>query len=227
MHHRLNLKSLITCYTLTLLFGLAFCAQKGWCQVEAPRTEFEDLKVLDGPMPELGKGRDLTTKFRFIEQYAESDSSGGFLSQYDVAFRESIRITNNNPGPAPTTEKIIRSGRYTERPTEVSDVDKQQVNALLRRYLKAEVDPDPFKKLVPPALMEDMTVEITDPTGIRPQIISMTAGRNIREQELLFVESTPFLPSIGLILPRTGKRLGESWPLSRAGIAALVREPSS
>ena len=182
----------------------------------------------DAPAPALGNDadRDLTTKFKFREQYSETEQPG-YLCQYDVAFRETLRISSETGQAAPQVQKVVRSARYTERPLQVTEIDRQVIASVLRRYMLAEVDPDPFSKQGSPHLMEELSISIADPTAVSPRMVSLSPGRPLREQEYRFVQNNPFTPAMGLMVPNTGLHLKQTWNLSRTAISALMGEQAT
>jgi len=225
-----NLKAWLARLLFLLPWGISgWCGSTAWSQEQPAKPSSLPAPIQDPQAPQLGNNldRDLTTKFRFREQYSETEQPA-HLCQYDVAFKETLQVVSSETGQgAPRTQKIVRSGLYTERPLQVTEIDRQVIASVLRRYMSAEVDPDPFSKQVPPRLMKDLTIAIADPTAASPRLMSLSMDRPVREQEYRFVQNNPFTPAIGLLIPNTGLQLKQTWTVSRTALSALMGEPAS
>ncbi len=56
------------------------------------------------------------------------------------------------------------------------------------------------------------------------QVVSLTAGRQLRRQEYILVTQESFLPTLASVLPLKPGRVGDTWPVPRDAAAALLGE---
>ena len=54
-----------------------------------------------------------------------------------------------------------------------------------------------------------------------PTVVSLT-DRSIRQQEFARISQQTFLPGLRLILPRKPSRVGDTWPISKPAILAMI-----
>lgn len=186
----------------------------------------EPKKAADEPAQGVGGAaqRDLASRFRFLELHKltrSGDVPG--LWQYEVAFRETLHITTEQPQAAPTVQEVKRGGRFTERAAELS-ADRRVVTSVVRQYDTAEATLNPPSATKLPKLAENLKVWVKDLGGAEPALISLTPGRGLLLQEYGFAMTTPYLPLMTYMLPEQYVRIGDSWTLTRTAAAALVGE---
>lgn len=180
------------------------------------------------PGANLGQApaRDLTTRYLLIETYSENDGGAAQgLSQYQVAFRETVTELRDNPQGAPDQQVTTRQARFTERPIEVGPGDNRMVSALIRRYGAARVDPNPWARAGGAPLMDGLTVWYEPPSGGLSRILSLTPGRSLLEQEYRFAKGNPLVSDLAYILPEFPVQIYDAWPVDRRGLSALLSTP--
>jgi hypothetical protein len=170
-----------------------------------------------------GENQALSARYRFQEKYIVVDNPAQpeQLSQYEVATRETAKITRERPQGAPEFDQTELKSIYTER---VAKINKDgTVGELVRRYdtvkLKSTVE---FTKYKTPYL-EGLTVLYRLQNRMSPQILSLT-DRQLRQREYEQISYQAFLPSVSYVLPRRPSRVGDSWPVTRPALRALIGE---
>lgn len=200
----------------TLALGLALTLAAGTpTPAQAPKAESA------GP---AGPDRDLTTRFRLVERYASQDGPDQ-LSAYEVAYRETVKVTVETPQAAPRIEEVRRSGRFDERVATVAPLDGRTVSAVVRRYDEASVTPDPWSESGAPPLMSGLELYYAGVGSASPRLAVLSANRPLWEHEYRFALGNPSAPTLAALLPERPLRLGDTWPLSQSGAAALLGEP--
>lgn len=170
--------------------------------------------------------RDLTTRFRFIERYSAKPEAGE-LNEYLVAYRETLRLLRENLQGAPLRQDVVRTARFVEKALTVSSVDRRLVSTMLRRYEDAKVTPDPWSELGAPPIMSDVTVLIENAISSAPRVVVLPPVRPLWDHEYRFTLGTPQVSTLATVVPETPLRLGETFAVSRAGVAALLGEPAT
>jgi hypothetical protein len=179
-----------------------------------------------GQEPAAGPGRDLATRYRLVEAYSDSEQVAvGQLTEYEVAFRETVKATVESAEAPPRVEEVRRAARYAERPLRVGLVDSRNVSRVLRRYEEASVTPDPWGESGAPALMSGLELVIEGPATASPRMIVLSGDRPLWEHEYRFAAGNPLMPALASLLPDRPLRLGDPWTLSQAAAAALLGQP--
>ena len=111
---------------------------------------------------------------------------------------------------------------YTERVAKVSK--EGAVSEVVRRYdkvnFKTTLPIRPFKT----KWLEGMTILYRLSNRLMPTVVSLT-DRVIRQQEFERISQQAFLPALAMILPRKASRVGDTWPVPKAGGLGDDRRP--
>jgi hypothetical protein len=168
---------------------------------------------------------DLTSRYRLVETYTTKPDAPG-LSQYQVAFRETLSRAQETEQSAPKQTVIVRQARFTEAPAEVGPSDDRLVSAVVRRYEAAQVTPNPFEALSIPPLMKDLTLWYKEQPGSDlPSLVVLSQARPLYEHEYQFTANNPYTPNLSLLLPDPHLppiHLLETWQPTARAIATLV-----
>jgi hypothetical protein len=170
---------------------------------------------LPGPQ---GDAQSLSAHYRFLEGYTDDPAKTGLLNQYQVAYRETIKLIRDKPQGDPDTDQLVVQTIYTERV--VKAAISGQLSDVIRRYEKANfkttVEIRPYKTM----FLEGLTVLYRFQPG-RPQVLSLT-GRQLREREYASICQETFLPILTTILPRQAVRVGDTWSIPQMAAWALL-----
>ncbi len=155
----------------------------------APAPAADTATPRPGTEPAQAPARDLTTRYLLVETYSARDGEADRgLTQYQVAFRETVTESRDQAQGAPTSQVTVRQARFTERPVEVGPGDDRMVSVLVRRYEAARVDPNPWAKAGTAPLMADLTVWFESLPGsapthplVDPCAVDPGAGISVRE----------------------------------------------
>jgi hypothetical protein len=167
---------------------------------------------------------DLSTRYRFLERPSVNagPQAEGVVGAYRVALRETLTKTTDQPQGAPIRKDRTIQATYQERPAEISPLDDRRVIAAVRRYETVTMNPEPENPPARPRLFQDLTVWYDDQPGEAPRILSLVPNRPLRDLEYLFAARQVFVPDLVLALPELPLRVGDTYPLSRGGMEALV-----
>jgi hypothetical protein len=171
-----------------------------------------------------GDAQALSMHYRFSERYTDDPAKPDLLSQYQVASRDTVKVTTDKPQGAPEQNETVLHTIYTER---VAKMAKEgQVSSMVRRYDKANfkttVQIRPYKK----KMLEGLTILYTLQRRPTPQVLCLTGGP-LRDTEYLVISQQAFLPVVATILPRQPARVGDTWVVPHAAAWALLGSPPS
>jgi hypothetical protein len=174
--------------------------------------------------------RDLSTRYLLRELYSLEELQGQpTLSQYQVAYHERVRLTQDAGEGKAEAREFVYQARFTERPARpfgTGATDPSMIFAVVRRYESAAVEPDLWTRLGDPAFMEGAELWIKSPGRPNPPIMVLTPGRELREHEYRFAAGNPFVPAYAAVLPTASVRLRDTWAVPRAAASALLGEPA-
>lgn len=168
--------------------------------------------------------QDVGQRYRFLERYSATDdpTKPEFLTQYKVGFRETIKVTREKPQGAPDQDHVSSQCIYTERVAKLAK--GALVTEVVRHYdkvnFKTSLDIPRYKT----KLLEGLTVLYRLQPRSLPQVVCLTPGRQLRQQEYIGVVQESFLPTLASILPRKPGRVGDTWPVPREAASALLGE---
>ena len=180
------------------------------------------------PAPTEGSGRrpgDLTTRYRFIEQYSPTDAPANpqAVAQARVAIRETIKIETDNPRGAPDRKQVVVQTIYTERPAEVGGNGVE--TSAIRRYDAFRLSPEPpGSKPSEPRPLEGLTIWYQPQPSENPLVLSLSENRRLRENEYSIISRQVFLPDLAAVLPSLPSRIGDRWRIPRTATRALLGE---
>ncbi len=167
----------------------------------------------------------LSLRYRFIEKYSvtEDPNHPEVITQYRVGLRETQRIEREKAQGAPDRSEVTHQTIYTERAAQVSKLG--EVAAAVRRYDRFQK-----KELATPTqaarrpVFEGLTVWLRRQAGQKPQVLSLTSDRPLREIEYSDITKQVLVPQLTALLPPTPRRVGDSWTISRQAAQCLVAE---
>lgn len=172
--------------------------------------------------------RDLTTRYLLAERHTppargQAPAAGPGRGPYQVAYRESETLSEENAQGAPARHSAVRQARFSERPVETGPADDRMVTALVRRYEAARVQTDDRDPPAGPPPVADLTVWVESAPGTMPRVLVLDEGRSLRESDFLFItRRTPYTPDLAYLLPEFPVRLYDTWPVDRRGLNALL-----
>lgn len=170
---------------------------------------------------------DLSTRYRLREKptLAAGKAPEGTVGQYRVAFREKITTIVDQPRSAPKRLELTFQGIYRERPAVINPLDDRKVDAAVRRYDGATIDPAPPAKPTQPRPFDGLLLWYEDRPGDWPQILSLSPDRSLIGREYLTVARQGFVPDLAFALPDLPLRAGDTYRVSPAGAEALAGGP--
>jgi len=166
----------------------------------------------------------VSQRYRFLERYSakEDPTKPELLTQYQVGFRETIKVTREKPQGAPDQDHVSSQCIYTERVAKLAKGGF--VTEVVRHYdkvnFKTSLDIPRYKT----KLLEGLTVLYRQQPRSLPQVVCLTPDRQLRQQEYIGVVQESFLPTLASILPRKPGRVGDTWPVPREAASALLGE---
>jgi hypothetical protein len=198
---------------LTALVALvATSALPGSAAAQPPATK---------PAQPAAEAPALSARYRFQEKYVlkEDPEQPAALSQYKVGSRETVKITLERPQGAPEVEQTVLQTVYADR---VAKVNRDGLlSEVVRRYdgvrLTSTLQFTAYK--TPP--IEGLVVLYRLQNRSGPQILSLT-DRQFRQREFEQISYQAFLPVLATVLPRKAVRQGDTWPVNRLSLWALV-----
>ena len=178
-----------------------------------------------GPPPsaaESGSPVDLTTRFHFLERYSSTEERSRLdaIGPYKVGVRETNKVLIEKPQGAPERDEWTTQAIYTERSARMSG--SATVSAVVRRYEAFQQDPDPSAKPSRPRPLQGLTIWYQLQPGEAPQVLSLVPDRGLREDEFQIIDRQVFLPELSALLPTLPVRIGDTWRIPRARLAALL-----
>jgi len=214
---RIDSHSHVTSAVLALLVALVLVGrdQVALGQAQEPAAA--------NPAEPAADNQDVSLRYRFLERYSANDdpTRPELLIQYQVGIRETVKITFEKPQGAPDLQRTTGLGIYAERVAKVSS--KGAVTEVVRNFkkvdLKTTLDIPRYKT----PLLQGLTV-LYLPQGrfLPPQVLSLTPGRQLRPLEYDGIRQQAFLPNVSLILPSKPCRVGDTWPVRREAVFALL-----
>ncbi|HWT83580.1 MAG TPA: hypothetical protein VN648_32830, partial [Candidatus Methylomirabilis sp.] len=136
--------------------------------------------------PALDK-QDVSQRYRFLERYGATDdpTRPELLVQYQVGFRETIKVTREKPQGAPDQDHVSSHCIYTERVAKLAKGGF--VTEVIRHYdkvdFKTSLDIPRYKT----KLLEGLTVLYRQQPRSLPQVVCLTPNRQLRQQEYIGV----------------------------------------
>jgi hypothetical protein len=166
----------------------------------------------------------ISVRYRFIEKYSVNDDPARpeLLSQYRVGVRATQKEEREKAQGAPERSEFSHLTVYTERPAQVNKLG--QVTSTVRRYDRFRRTQKTAIKAPPTPLMEGLTIAYRFQPGQKPQILSLTNDRPIREFEYREITGQVFLPQLMALFPQTPRRVGDTWKIPARAAYCLVNE---
>jgi hypothetical protein len=197
---------------------------------------------------------DLGARYRIQQHFtaANEKPERGAVTQYRVQFKHTIKVSSEQARQSPASNSASFAAKYQERPVEVSATDQRKVTGAIRHYEKVKIFPDRSPPRAPdqqkvrgnnppedavalpqdanpsrPQPFEDLTIWYRPRVGeLSAEILVMTPGHRLSDDEFRFAAKQPFLPDFLFALPEVPVRVGEGWVLGRAGATALLGRPA-
>ncbi len=218
---RMGSQGRVTSAVLVLLVALALVGR------DAPALGQTQEPAVANPAESAPDNQGLSMRYRFLERYvAEVDPRRPeLLIQYQVGYRETVKVTREKPQGAPDQDHVSTQCIYTERVAKV--LKGGFATDVVRRYdtvnLKTSLDMPLYKT----KLLEGLTVLFRVKPRSLPQVVCLTPDRQLRQQEYILVAQAAFLPALAGILPRKPSRVGDTWPVPREAASALLGEEAN
>jgi hypothetical protein len=205
-----------------------------WAQDTPAKTKSDGAAKKDAPPvaeraetveePAQVTAEALSYRYRFIEKYGltEEPARPELITQYRVGIRETQKTEREKPQGAPDRAEITRQTIYTERAAQVGKLG--EMNSAVRRYDRFQIkDLAVFRPANPP-LFEGLTIWLRRQSGKKPQILSLTNGRPLREFEFNEIAKQVIVPQLASLFPPTPRRVGDTWSITRTAAQSLVGE---
>jgi hypothetical protein len=168
-----------------------------------------------------GDAPPLSASYQLSERYGvEPDAKKPeALTQYRVGSRETVKIVRDRPQGAPDRVESSLQMIYTERVVKVARDGK--VSDVVRHYdrvnFRTTLPIRPFKT----KWLEGMTILYRLSSRYMPTVVSLS-DRTIRQQEFQRISEQAFLPELKTILPRKPIRVGDTWPVPKSAVWAMI-----
>jgi hypothetical protein len=200
---------------VAVAFLMVAFACVGGSRAQAPVTKPEGPAEATEP---------LSLRYRFSEHYSPSQDPARpeALSEYQVGTRETIKMAREKPQGAPDRDEKTLEVIYTERAGKVGRTGG--VTDVVRRYDKVRFKSMAAQPPLKTPWLEGLTVWYHLRPGQDPQVLSLTEGRQLRQQEYDRISHQTFLPLLTTLLPPTPRRVGDTWTVPRQAAQALVGE---
>jgi len=223
---RIGSQSHISCAVLALLVALVLVGrdEPALGQTQEPAAANPAEPAAANPAEPATDKQGVSQRYRFLERYSATDdpTRPEVLIQYQVGIRETIKVTREKPQGAPDQDHASTQCIYTERVTKLAKGGF--VTEVVRHYDKVNSKTSldiPRYKTKP---LEGLIVLYRlQPRSLR-QVLCLTPGRQLRQQEYIGVVQEPVLPALEGILPRKPSRVGDTWPVPREAAWALLGE---
>ena len=218
---RIGSQSPITSAVVALLVALVLVGR------DQPALGQTQEPAAANPAESAADNQDVSQRYRFLEQYSATDdpTKPELLTQYQVGFRETVKITLEKPQGAPELQRSKGLGIYTER---VAKLSKGAVTEVVRHFKKIDFKTTMDIPRYKTQLLQGLTVLYRlQRRFLPPQVLCLTPGRQLRPQEYIGIRQQTFLPALALILPSKPGRVGDTWPVrSEAAWALLGNTPA-
>ena len=163
----------------------------------------------------------LSTRFKFVERYGVEDDprQPQKLTQYRIGMLETTKYEIERPQGAPERNQRSRTIVYAERAAKVGKLGEPI--DLIRRYDKVVLRDLVQARPVNPPLLQGLTIWYHHRPPLRPQIISLSPDRPIREDEYGMIEEEVSISNLIAFLPSTPKRVSETWEIPAGAIQSV------
>src|SRR5271157_5375245 len=223
---RIGSQSHISWAVLALLVALVLVGrdEPALGQTQEPAAANPAEPAAANPAEPASDTQGVSQRYHFLERYSaqEDPTKPELLTQYQVGFRETIKVTREKPQGAPDQDHVSSQCIYTERVAKLAKGGF--VTAVVRHYdkvnFKTSLDIPHYKT----KLLEGLTVLYRQQPRSLPQVVCLTPDRQLRQQEYIGVVQASFLPALASILPRKTGRVGDTWPVPREAASALLGE---
>ncbi len=198
---------------------------------KAPPSALDDPQKATASAPDpaaidraLDRALALSSRYKFSERYGLNDDPARpeLITQYRVGVREKTKWVNDKAQAAPDRFERNRLFIYSERAAQVGR--NGEPNALVRRYDFVQFkDGTPMRRLNPPFL-EGLTVWYHRRPPMRPQVLSLTPDRSLRDAEFGYISEEVSIPMLASFLPPAAVRASETWTIRRDAILQILGE---
>lgn len=162
-------------------------------------------------------------KYRFYETYTtEASPAPGAIGQAQVAFRETMSSSTETPRGAPESGKLVVQAIYRERPAELAPTDRRRVVAAVRGYDTVRLQPAPRALPSDRPLVEGLTLWYQPVPNAAPELLVLSPGRSMTDQEYLYAARQVFVPDLAYALPDLPVAVGETYSVAPQGMAAIL-----
>lgn len=165
----------------------------------------------------------ISSRYRFLEKYGAGNEPD-LINRYRVATRETTKITSEKPQGAPDVVQTVLQSIYRDRVAKVNAQKDGAVTDLVRHYDQVKMTSTVPSIREKNDWLKDLTILYRLQAGLSPQILSLEAGRQLRQQEYEHISLQTFLPLLPALFPRRAARVGDRWPVAPSATWALVGE---
>jgi hypothetical protein len=189
-------------------------AQEAPAKAEAPKGDDSEKA-----QEETGA---LSLRYRFVEKYAveENAAKPELIGVLQVGSREDVKVEVERAEGAPLRNEGTIRAIYTERPAKVTKLG--EVTDLVRLYEMYNFGGSFSVKPVDPPLLKDLTIWCRLLKDGPVEMISLTPGRLLREEEFNAINDKMFLPQLSSVLPQQPTRIGDTWKLRPRASRSLL-----
>jgi hypothetical protein len=200
-------------------------------QKDAPSAP-EDTQKKAAPVPSaaerdemLDAAQAVSTAYKFAERYGVEDdpTRPELITQYRVGMQHTAKFLREKAQVAPERNQWSRTSLYTERIAKVTR--SGEPSDLIRRYDRIILSKEllPARPLNPPWL-EGLTIWYQRRAALKPLVISLTAGRTLREDELSTITDDISIPQLSAFFPPIPKRVSETWEIKPSAVQRVSGE---
>ena len=196
-----------------------------WTVEAAAQAPTPDLPAGSTPV-KTTKTVDLTNRYRFTERYPREDGRNlpGVIGPYRIGLVEVIKDVIDQPQGAPRRSETTRQSVFIERGAEQGGMGG--LIGSVRTYEKFATRPDDPARTMGPAPLDGLAVALRFRATDYPFVVPL-ADRKPTDYEFEVISRQMVVPQLGLLLPGTAVRIGDTWRIPRRGSQVLLGEPGT
>jgi hypothetical protein len=184
-------------------------------QTPAPGAAGDDREAM------LDAALALSTRYKFVERYGidEDRAQPQLITQYRVGVIETTKYQTDRAQGAPERAQRSRTTIYAERAAAVGKLGEPV--DLMRRYDQVHTQDLVKARAMSPPFLQGLTVWYHRRPPMRPQILSLTPDRSLREDEFALIAHEVGIPQLTAFFPVVPKRVGQNWSILRTAVQAV------
>ncbi len=163
----------------------------------------------------------LSTRYKFIEKYGREEDAKRpqLITQYRVGVLETTKFETDRAKGAPERKERSRLMKFVERAGRTGKLG--EAADLIRRYDTVMVKDLVQARALNPPLLQGLTISLRNRPPLKAEIISLTPGRSLREDEFNMIQSDVNLPALTSFFSPIGRRVGETWEILPTAVQAV------